>query len=102
MSVVMMDALKVQVASLTRQVETLAPENERVRKLLTEFDVRHDKDKAEIDRLRGILGMAVHRLSRAADACADVDLSDPRIDQLADYAVEIEEMHSKEPSDVSS
>lgn len=47
-----MAALQIKVESLTRQVETLGPENERVRKLLTEFDIRHDQDQAEIGRLR--------------------------------------------------
>ena len=57
MSVVMMEALKVHVASLTRQVESLAPENERVRKLLTEFDRRHDADQQEIARCRYSCGV---------------------------------------------
>lgn len=52
MSDVLMSALQLKVKSLTRQVETLAPENERVRNLLTEFDIRHDQDQAEISRLR--------------------------------------------------
>jgi hypothetical protein len=52
MSEVMMGVLQRQVESLTRQVEQLGPENERVRKLLTEFDERHDRDQAEIARLR--------------------------------------------------
>lgn len=52
MSEVMMGVLQKQVESLTRQVETLGPENERVRNLLTEFDKRHDADQAEIWRLK--------------------------------------------------
>ncbi len=56
MSEVMMKVLQQQVESLTRQVEQLGPENERVRKLLTEFDERHDRDQAEIGRLRAALG----------------------------------------------
>lgn len=48
MSDVMMKALQVQVESLTRQVKSLSKENERVRKLLTEFDERHDRDQARI------------------------------------------------------
>lgn len=55
MSDVMMKALQLQNESLTRQVEQLGPENERVRKLLTEFDRRHDRDQAEIARLREAL-----------------------------------------------
>lgn len=47
-----MRVLQQQIESLTSQVEQLGPENERVRKLLTEFDQRHDRDQAEIDRLR--------------------------------------------------
>lgn len=57
MSEVMMGVLQRLNESLTRQVEKLGPENEQVRKLLTEFDKRHDKDRAEIDRLRGALSM---------------------------------------------
>lgn len=56
MSEVMMGVLQRQVESLTRQVEQLIPENERVRKLLTEFDLRHDADQAEIARLKAQLG----------------------------------------------
>ncbi|MBB05868.1 MAG: hypothetical protein CML03_10170 [Pseudooceanicola sp.] len=52
MSDVMMKVLQLQNESLTRQVETLGPENERVRNLLTEFNKRHDADQAEIERLR--------------------------------------------------
>ena len=52
MSGVMMKVLQIQNEVLTRQVETLGPENERVRNLLTEFDKRHDADQAEIERLR--------------------------------------------------
>lgn len=52
MSDVMMKALQIQNESLTRQVEQLGPENERVRKLLTEFDRRHDIAQAEIERLQ--------------------------------------------------
>ena len=51
MSDVMMKALQLQVESLMRQVSQLGPENERVRKLLTEFDQRHDADKARIAAL---------------------------------------------------
>lgn len=51
MSDVMMAVLQGQVESLTRQVKQLAPENERVRKLLTEFDRRHDQDQARIEAL---------------------------------------------------
>lgn len=47
----MMKALQIQVESLTRQVDTLGPENERVRKLLTEFDQRHDADQARLREL---------------------------------------------------
>lgn len=49
----------------------------------------------EIERLRGALGRSSHFLSRAADACSDGDLSDPRIDELSDWAVEVEEMLAK-------
>jgi hypothetical protein len=55
MSDVMMKALQIQVESLTRQVESLGPENERVRKLLTEFDQRHDADQARIRELEAEL-----------------------------------------------
>lgn len=55
MSEVMLGVLQRQVESLTRQVEVLGPENERVRKLLTEFDRRHDLDRAEIERLTAII-----------------------------------------------
>jgi hypothetical protein len=58
---VLMTALQMKIESLTRQVETLAPENRRVRKLLTEFDQRHDTDKARIGSLetalRDVIGM---------------------------------------------
>jgi septal ring factor EnvC (AmiA/AmiB activator) len=50
MSDVMMAALQAQVESLTRQVKQLGPENQRVRKLLTEFAARHDADKNRIER----------------------------------------------------
>lgn len=56
MSDVMMGVLQRQIESLTRQVEQLGPENERVRRLLTEFDKRHDEDSAEISELRRRLG----------------------------------------------
>ncbi len=52
MSDVMMGVLQRQVESLTRQIEELGPENERVRNLLTEFDKRHNEDQAEIWRLK--------------------------------------------------
>ena len=58
MSVVMMSVLQVQVESLTRQLEQvtranaeLTTENERVRKLLDEFALRHDRDRAQIEQL---------------------------------------------------
>lgn len=58
MSVVMMSVLQVQVESLTRQLEQvtrtnaeLTTENERVRKLLDEFALRHDRDQAQIEQL---------------------------------------------------
>lgn len=51
MSDVMMKALQIQVESLTRQVEQLAPENERVRQLLTDFTERHMSDEARIAAL---------------------------------------------------
>lgn len=51
MSEVMMKVLQQQVESLTRQVEQLGPENERVRKLLTEFDERHNRDQARVEAL---------------------------------------------------
>lgn len=51
--------------------------------------------EAEISRLRGALGRSSHFLSRAADACSDGDLSDPRIDELSGWAVEVEEMLAK-------
>ena len=57
MSEVMMKVLQIQNESLTRQVETLGPENERVRNLLTEFDRRHDADQAEIERLRDAISV---------------------------------------------
>jgi len=63
MSDAMMGVLQRQVESLTRQVEELGPENERVRNLLTEFDQRHDRDAARI--------AALERVRRAA---RDVDL----------------------------
>jgi len=50
-----MGVLQRQVESLTRQFEKLGPENERVRKLLTEFDQRHAADQAEIERLRSLV-----------------------------------------------
>lgn len=52
MSDAMMKALQIQNESLTRQVEQLGTENKRVRKLLTEFDRRHNIDQVEIKRLR--------------------------------------------------
>ena len=58
MSDVMMKALQLQIESLARQVEQLAPENERVRKLLTEFDKRHDRDGARIEQLEAQLAAA--------------------------------------------
>ena len=48
MSDVMMKALQIQVESLTRQVKQLAPENEQVRQLLTDFTERHMSDEARI------------------------------------------------------
>ena len=58
MSVVMMSVLQVQVETLTRQLEQvtranaeLTTENERVRKLLDEFALRHDRDQAQIEQL---------------------------------------------------
>ena len=70
----MMKALQLQVESLTRQVSQLGPENERVRKLLTEFDQRHDADQDRISALEAALakadeltgeveGQATHRIS---------------------------------------
>lgn len=56
MSEVMIGVLQRQVESLTRQVEQLGPENERVRKLLTEFDKRHNADQCEIARLKLQIG----------------------------------------------
>lgn len=53
----------------------------------------------EIDRLRVALGRSAFILSRAADACADGDLSDPRIDDLSAYAAEIEGMYQKSRSE---
>jgi len=44
MSDAMMGVLQRQVESLTRQVEELGPENERVRNLLTEFDRRQHRE----------------------------------------------------------
>ncbi|WP_417724606.1 cell division protein ZapB [Salipiger sp.] len=55
MSDVMMKALQMQNESLTRQVEQLGPENERVRRILTEFDARHDADQARITALEAQL-----------------------------------------------
>jgi type I site-specific restriction endonuclease len=52
LSVVMMTVLEQQVASLTRQIEKLGPENEQVRALLTEFDHRHDRDQVKIEKLK--------------------------------------------------
>ena len=49
MSDVMKGFLPSQVESLTRQVEKLGPENEQVRNLLTEFDLRHQRDQATIE-----------------------------------------------------
>ena len=55
--------------------------------------VRHlTQALGEVQRLRGVLGLARHRLSRAADAVSDRDLSDPRVDQLSDFAIEVEEL----------
>lgn len=66
------------------------------REALADTEARHahrdllaEKD-AEIERLTALLGRASHLLSRAADACADGDLSDPRIDDLSAYASEIQ------------
>ena len=58
MSDVMMKALQLQVESLTRQVSQLGPENERVRKLLTEFDQRHGADQDRISALEAALEQA--------------------------------------------
>ena len=55
--------------------------------------VRHlTQALGELQRLRGVLGLARHRLSRTADAVSDGDLSDPRVDQLSDFAIEVEEL----------
>lgn len=72
MSDVMMRALQMQVESLTRQVEALAPENERVRKLLTEFDARHDEDQAKIWRLKRELSH-VQMVNKCGDAIGGFD-----------------------------
>lgn len=55
MSGALMEGLRLQVVSLKRVVDTLGSENTRVRELLAEFDLRHDRDQAEITRLRGLL-----------------------------------------------
>ncbi|MFY0633638.1 MAG: hypothetical protein JXQ91_07495 [Vannielia sp.] len=47
----MMTAMQVRIDSLDRQVKELAEERDRVRKLLTEFDERHDRDAARIAAL---------------------------------------------------
>lgn len=60
MSEVLMGVQQRLIESLTRQVEKLAPENEQVRKLLTEFDERHTKDQAEITRLKARLWSIAH------------------------------------------
>ena len=52
MSDVLMAALQMQVASLSRLTMRLVPENERVRDLLTEFNDRHEADQLMIERLR--------------------------------------------------
>ena len=51
--------------------------------------------EAEIARLRAALGRSSHFLSRAADACSDGDLSDPRVDELSGWAIKVEEMLAK-------
>jgi hypothetical protein len=61
MSDVMIGVLQRQVESLTRQVEKLGPENERVRNLLTEFDQRHDADAARIAALEAERDEALRR-----------------------------------------
>ncbi|MEN9062879.1 hypothetical protein [Ponticoccus litoralis] len=71
MSDVMMKALQVQNESLICQVERLGPENERVRKLLTEFDNRHNADTARIADLERQLAEAqthIQQLTAAGDA----------------------------------
>ena len=72
MSDVMMKALQLQVESLTRQVEKLGPENERVRNLLTEFDQRHDADQARISALEA----AIKRQSGAAATLRAITLAE--------------------------
>lgn len=46
----------------------------------------------EVERLRTALRRSSFLLSRAADACSEGDLSDPRIDDLSTFAVEIERL----------
>ena len=55
-------------------------------------EMKIDQQERQIERLRAALGRSAFILSRAADACADGDLSDPRIDDLSSYAVEVEGM----------
>lgn len=46
-----MAAMQIKIESLERQVRQLSEENAGVRKCLTEFDLRHDKDQDAIKKL---------------------------------------------------
>ncbi len=56
-------------------------------------EMKIDRQERQIELLRAALGRSAFILNRAADACADGDLSDSRIDDLSVYAAEIEGMY---------
>lgn len=59
MNDVLMAAMQIRIESADRQLKKLVEENAEVRKCLTEFDLRHDADQAEIARLTAALAEAV-------------------------------------------
>jgi len=88
MSVIMMNALEIQVKSLSRQVEylvsehdRLAKENDQVRNLLAEYDKRHDSMVAALTEVRDMNPSVTALMQDGSWRCAHRDLQ--RIARLA-------------------
>lgn len=67
----LMPVMQIKIEALERQVTKLSEENERVRNLLTEFDIRHDVDVAR------------------ADLLAPDPMDDPRVQALVEAGTEL-------------
>ena len=89
----MMKALQLQVESLTRQVERLGPENERVRKLLTEFDQRHDADQNQIAALSAALEAERERshkfMWQVRDTCKRAESAEANLKDAGDVVMRL-------------